>query len=89
VNEFKVVPVITKPPVTQADYYPATKQKMHCGTRYIHRFPKCGNITSYFIDNVTGQIKDKKEEQLKIAAAGLWARLILYREGLDKSSNTV
>jgi tetratricopeptide (TPR) repeat protein len=85
-NEFKIVPVITKPPVGQADYYPPTATEDVLWSQIYSDFQNAEAMLPVSYDNVTGPDKGQRGRATKGAAAGMLGKAYLYRKDWTKAA---
>jgi tetratricopeptide (TPR) repeat protein len=85
-NEFKIVPVITKPPVGQADYYPPTAAEDVLWSQIYSDFQNAEAMLPVSYDNVTGPDKGQRGRATKGAAAGMLGKAYLYRKDWTKAA---
>jgi hypothetical protein len=83
---FKAVPVITKPPVGQGDYYPATATEDVLWNQIYSDFQAAESMLPISYDNVTGPDKGQKGRATKGAAAGMLGKAYLYRKDWTKAA---
>ncbi len=85
-NNFKAVPVITKPPVNRDDYYPPTATEDVLWTQIFSDFQAAESMLPISYDNVTGPDKGQKGRATKGAAAGMLGKAYLYRKDWTKAA---
>lgn len=85
-TSFKAVPVITKPPLGQSDYYPATATDDVLWNQIYSDFQAAESMLPTSYDNVTGPDKGQKGRATKGAAAGMLGKAYLYRKDWAKAA---
>lgn len=82
---FKIVPVITDPPLDQNQYYPNTATEEVLWNQIFSDFEKAEGMLPVSYDNVTGPDKNQKGRATKGAAAGMLGKAYLYRKDYAKA----
>jgi len=83
---FKAVPVITKPPLGQSDYYPATATDDVLWSQIYSDFAAAESMLPISYDNVDGPDKGQKGRATKGAAAGMLGKAYLYKKDWAKAA---
>jgi len=83
---FKAVPVITKPPVGQADFYPPTATEDVLWSQIYSDFTAAEAALPISYANVNGPDKGQKGRATKGAAAGMLGKAYLYRKDFGKAA---
>lgn len=84
-TSFKIVPVITEPPLDQNDYYPATATEEVVWGQVFADLEKAESLLPISYENITGPDKGQKGRATKGAAAGLLGKAYLYRKDYAKA----
>jgi hypothetical protein len=82
---FKIVPVITAPPLDQKDYYPPTATEEELWNQIFADFQQAETMLPVSFMNVTGPDQGQKGRATKGAAAGMLGKAYLYRKDWVKA----
>ena len=82
---FKIVPLITEPPVGQSDYYPPTASEDALWAHIFSDFQAAEAMLPISYANVTGPDNGQKGRATKGAAAGMLGKSYLYRKDWAKA----